>query len=260
MNKICIVLGFLLLGGSQLSLADIESRKVEYEHQGVKLEGRLFFNNKFSGKNPGVILFHEWWGVTPELLEKAKQLAHEGYVAFVADLYGNAKHTEHPNEAGKFMERVVSDKKIWRSRARLALEKAKEQPEIDQNNIAAIGFCLGGNTVLQMFYERMDFKVAVAFHSTLVLPEKSDVLKNNKTKLLILHGAYDSLVPADGLNKFTSVMEDTGVDWQLNIYPAKHGFTNPKADSKNLPALAYNYAVTKKSWKSMHILFSSIFN
>lgn len=257
---ISVIFVALVLSTMSQAMANIKIKTIEYKHEKVTLSGKLLYNDLVGGKRPAVILVHEWWGITPELIDKAKRLVNEGYVAFVADLYGDARSTEHPEEAGTFMKEVVSDISIWRARAKLAIDVVKKQEQVDATNVAAIGFCLGGNTVLQMFYARMDIKAAVAFHSTLVLPQAEDTFSDSKTKLLILHGAYDPLVPENSLDRFNEMMKGKNVDWQLNLYPAQHAFTNPKADSKNIPGLAYNPRVYEKSWRAMHGLFSTLFN
>ena len=38
-----------------------------------------------------------------------------------------------------------------------------------------------------------------------------------------------------------------------------HGFTNPEADDAGVPALAYNEAADRRSWKAMLGLFEEVF-
>ncbi|MDI9347418.1 MAG: dienelactone hydrolase family protein [Methylacidiphilales bacterium] len=261
MNPIkSILLLFIYMGVCQMALSEVVVKTVTYEHEGKAFKGSLVYNESVDKKRPGILVLHEWWGITPELIDKAKRLANDGYVAFVADLYGDAKTADHPEEAGKLMGELTSNKFAWRARALASLVAFKKQPIVDPKQIAAIGFCLGGNTALNMVYARHDIVAAVAFHSTLALPDSDDDLKGITTKILALQGAQDPFVPKGGIEKFTTELGATGLDWQLNLYPAEHAFTNPKADSKKIPGIKYNAKVYEQSWVAMHAMFSQIFN
>ena len=254
-----IAISILTLGVIGMAHADVVIKKVSYQYGKKEFNASLVYNDAIKAKRPGIMVLHEWWGITPELMDKARRLANEGYVAFVADLYGDARVTEHPEEAGKMMAELTTSKEVWRGRAQAALTSFQALAQVDPKKIAAIGFCLGGNTAINMVYANFDIVAGVAYHSTLALPDASDTL-TSKAKLLVLHGAQDPLVPAGGIENFTTTLGQTALDWQLNLYPAKHAFTNPKANTHNNPALAYNPQVYERSWRAMHLLLSSLFN
>src|SRR5262249_481990 len=82
--------------------AEGKTRSLTYEYGGVNFKGHLAWDDAAKGKRPGVLVVHEWWGLNEYARKRAEQLAGLGYVAFACDMYGEGKHTEHPNEARDF--------------------------------------------------------------------------------------------------------------------------------------------------------------
>ena len=85
--------------------AAVKTEVVEYEFEGTKMKGVLVYDDAKTGKRPGVMVVHEWWGLNDDAKSRAKMLAELGYVAFAADMYGNAQMTEHPADASKMAGR-----------------------------------------------------------------------------------------------------------------------------------------------------------
>ena len=146
------VTGLLLLLVSSQSTAEIRTQKVAYEQAGVKLEGLLAWDDSSSAKRPGVLVVHEWWGLDDYASGRAEQLAALGYVAFALDMYGTGKHTRHLTEAGKWSSAINKNVDAWRARAVAGLEVLKKHEAVDANRLAAIGYCFGGATVMELAY------------------------------------------------------------------------------------------------------------
>src|SRR5256885_1072897 len=81
----------------------IQTKTIEHAHGTTRMRGELAFDSAASGKLPGVLVCHEWWGLNDYIRGRARQLAELGYVAFALDMYGEAKTTSSPEEAGKLM-------------------------------------------------------------------------------------------------------------------------------------------------------------
>lgn len=146
-----------------------------------------------------------------------------------------------------------------RERAKAGLETLKAQKQVDRNRLAAIGYCFGGTTVLELARSGADLKGTVSFHGGLATPNSADA-KNITGRVLALHGADDPFVKADEVAAFQDEMRTAGVDWQLNIYGgAVHGFTNPEAGNDNKKGAAYNEKADKRSWEAMKVFFREIF-
>lgn len=239
--------------------AEVKTRDISYEYGGVNFKGHLAWDAAAQGKRPGVLVVHEWWGLDEYARKRADQLAGLGYVAFACDMYGEGKHTEHPNEAGQFAGEVRKNVKVWRGRAQTALKVLSEQPQVDADKLAAIGYCFGGSTALQLAYTGADLKAVVTFHAGLAVPD-AEQAKAIKAKILICHGAADRFIPEETAVKFRAALEEAKVDYAM-VYlgNAKHSFTVKGIDAKGVDGLAYNAEAERRSWQYMRLLFDEAF-
>ena len=113
-------LGLLLAAGT--AAAAVKTKEIEYDHDGTKLKGVLVFDDAGTGKRPGVLVFPEWWGLNDYAKKRAAMLAEQGYVAFAADMYGEGKVTDHPEDARKMATAVRMNQAQWLGRAVLQLQ------------------------------------------------------------------------------------------------------------------------------------------
>src|SRR6516225_7459903 len=190
MSRILLGTAVLLLFGAPAGAA-VQTKKVTYKHNGLECQGYLAWDDAVKGPRPGVLVVHEWWGLNDYARKRAEQLAGLGYVAFACDMYGDGKVTEHPKEAGEFAGAVRKDVQVWRGRAQAALKVLQAQEQVDASKLAAIGYCFGGSTALQLAYTGADLKAVVTFHAGLVVPD-AEQAKAIKAKVLVCHGAADT--------------------------------------------------------------------
>jgi dienelactone hydrolase len=239
--------------------AEVKTRTISYEYGGVTFKGHLAWDGAAKSKRPGVLVVHEWWGLNDYARKRAEQLAELGYVAFACDMYGEGKHTEHPNEAGQFAGEVRKNVKVWQGRAQAALKVLTDQPQVDADKLAAMGYCFGGSTALQLAYTGAPLKAVVTFHAALPVPD-AEQAKAIKAKLLICHGAADRFIPEETAVKFRTALEEAKVDYAM-VYlgNAKHSFTVKDIDAKGVDGLAYNAEADRRSWQSMRLLFDEAF-
>jgi dienelactone hydrolase len=257
MLRTAFVLTVMLTAFSQVDAA-VQTKEVEYTHNGQKLKGFFAWDDAVQGKRPGVLVVHEWWGLNDYARTRARMLAELGYVAFAADMYGDGKTTTHPQEAGQWAGQVRMNQQAWRARGLAGLNVLKGHKLVDPSGLAAIGYCFGGSTVLQLAFSGADLDGVVSFHGALTPPE-ADV-KNLKTKVLICHGAADSFIPDDAVIKFRTGLDQAGADYQIIYYGgARHSFTNPDADAAGVEGLKYNKAADERSWAAMQRFFDEVF-
>jgi len=243
----------LLVAG--LASAAVKTSKVEYEVDGTKHIGYLAYDDAAKGKQPGVLVFHEWWGLDDYAKKRAEQLAGLGYVAFCADMYGEGKVTEHPKDAGKMAQAVRMNAKVWLSRAEAALKKLQSFEGLDKDKIAAIGYCFGGSTALTLAYSGAPIKAVTTFHAALPTPS-AEQAKAIKAQILVCHGADDFFIPKEAIEKFKAALDGAKVKYHFESYPGTvHSFTVPGADKKEIKGMAYNEEADKKSWQQMRDLF-----
>lgn len=231
--------------------AKVVTRPIAYTHAGTSLEGYLAYDDALSGKAPGILVVHEWWGLNDYARSRAERLAKMGYVAFAVDMYGKGKSTEHPDQAAAWMKEVNSNMDAWLKRALAGLDVLKKQPQVDSTRLAAIGYCFGGATVQVLAYGGADVKGVVSFHGSLI-PVSAEQAEQTRAKILICHGAADPMNTPEAMTTYVNAMNASSIDWQMIAYGGtRHSFTNPDADKRGMAALAYNPSADRRSWQHM---------
>lgn len=248
----------MMLGCAAQAQAELHTETVAYRHGDAVLEGYLAYDSQLDHAVPGVLVVHEWKGLNEYAKRRTRELAELGYVAFAIDMYGQGIVAADHAEAGRLSGIYRSDRRLMRDRARAGLEVLTSQPLVDKAHVAAIGYCFGGTTVLELARDGANLVAVASFHGGLSTPHPEDA-KQIKGKVLVLHGANDSFV-ADEVPAFKEEMERAGVGWQLISYEgAVHSFTVPEAGNDPSKGMAYNAEADRKSWTAMRALFEEAF-
>ncbi|MCU0788266.1 MAG: dienelactone hydrolase family protein [Verrucomicrobia bacterium] len=259
MNKIPILAGIVGLLANLTVQAEIRTETVEYHQGDAVLEGYLAWDDSIEGKRPAVVIVHQWKGLTDYEKKRARMLAELGYVAFAADIYGKGVRAADAQEAGKLAGRYKQDLPLLRARVQAAVDFIEKNPLVQTGQVAAIGYCFGGTTVLELARSGADVKGVVSFHGGLgtALPAgKGEV----KCKVLVLHGADDPYAPAAEVSALEEELRKAGADWQLILYGgAVHSFTDWNAGSDNSRGAAYNERADKRSWAAMQQFLDELF-
>jgi dienelactone hydrolase len=250
---------FAILLYAANSSAAIQTKTVEYKDGKTVLEGYIAWDDSIGGQRPGIMVVHEWTGINPYIKNRVEQLAKLGYVAFAADIYGKGVRPSTPEEASKTATMYKTNRQLLRERANKGLSFLKEFKMTDPKKVAAIGYCFGGTTVLELARSGADLSGAVSFHGGLDSPSPADG-KNIKAKVLVLHGADDPYNASNQVAAFQDEMRKANVDWRMVYYGgAVHSFTNPGAGNDNSKGAAYNERADKRSWQEMLEFFGEIF-
>jgi len=253
-----ILTAILVLMTVTAGYGKIVTQPVNYQQNDTILEGYLAYDDAVSGRRPGVLVVHEYWGLNEFARNKAEEVAKMGYVALAVDMYGRGKVTRDPEEARKWAGHVRSTP-LMRERAKAGLQALARHDLVDAGRLAAIGFCFGGTTVLELAYSGADVRGAASFHGGLTTP-KPEEMKNIKASLLVLHGADDPHVKAEAVDAFLKAMKQGNVDWQMILFGnTVHSFTNPEAGSDPGKGVAYNPQAATRSWKYLGIFLEEIF-
>jgi dienelactone hydrolase len=254
----CALVVILLAAASH---ASIKSEELTYTEGGTTFKGFVAWDDAISGKRPGVLVVHEWWGLNDYARSRAKQLAELGYTALAVDMFGEGKVADHPKDAGAFATAVMKDPQVAIARLQAAMQALKSQPTVDPDKIAAIGYCMGGAIVLSAARQGLDLDAVASFHGALggLSPIKGPM----EAKILVCHGADDSFIPPETVEAFKKEMKDAGADLKFVSYPgAKHGFSNPAADENGKKFeidIAYNAQADTESWKELKALLEAVF-
>jgi dienelactone hydrolase len=249
----------MVLGCSSASMTDaaVQTKTIIYQDGGTECRGFLAYDDAVAGPRPGVLVVHEWWGLNDYARNRAKELAALGYVAFAADMYGEGKTVEHPKDAGEMAGKVRANVAAWRQRAQAALAVLKSQPQCDATRLAAMGYCFGGSTALQLAYTGADLKAVATFHAALPEPSPAEA-GQVKAKLLVCHGAKDTFIPEPAIKAFRGKLDGAKVAYEFLAYPnAVHSFTVPDAGKHGNPGMQYDEAADKDSWAKLTALLKT---
>ncbi len=254
----------LFIGITRVAAAEpkIIGKNIDYSVQGKTMKNYLAYDESITGKRPGVLVVPEWWGLNDYVRKRARMLAELGYVALAVDMYGDGKITINPDEASKLSSELGKNFDVAKARFVAATDFLKQQPNVDPSRIAAIGYCMGGEVVLNMAGQGVDLKGVVSFHGSLggVNPPQPGGVK---ARILVLNGGADKLVSPEQIDTFKKQMKAAGADFKFISYPgALHSFTNPEATELgkkfNMP-VAYNAKADKESWNEMKEFLRKIF-
>jgi dienelactone hydrolase len=236
----------------------VVSRSVEYKQDNTVLQGYLAYDDSKAGKRPGVLVVHEWWGLNDYVRSRVNKLAQLGYVAFALDMYGKNIWTTDPNKA-KELSGHLRGTPLLRERANAGLDILRKNQLVDPKRIAAIGYCFGGTTVLELAYGGADVAGVASFHGGLTSPKPED-MGNIKAKILVLHGADDTFTSNEAIAAFQDAMRKANTDWQMVYFGgAVHSFTNPGADKVGIKGIAYNPKADARSWSYMVVFLKELF-
>ena len=155
----------LLIGTATQSA--VQEEPVTYKDGDTAMKGFVVYDDARKGRRPGVIVVHEWWGITKHVREEARKLAAQGYTAFVADMYGDAKTADNPKDAGALSGAVRKNPPVMQSRFNAAKAALSKHATVDAKRIGAVGFCFGGSVVLDMARAGTDLTGVAAFHASL---------------------------------------------------------------------------------------------
>lgn len=260
MSHLTLLSLLLILSLCVSAEARVVTRDVPYEAGDVNLRGYLAYDDALTGKRPGVLVFHEFWGLNDFTRERTRQLAEMGYIAFAADMFG--KVTDDRAEAGRLAGQFRGNwtsggRQLMRDRARAGLAVLAADPRVDPAHIAAIGFCFGGTTALELAYSGAGVSAVVSFHGGLTAPDPADI-SHLTTAFLILHGADDPTIKPEDITALQEGLRKAKVDWQMVYYGgARHGYMNPASGNKP-GASAYNEVAARRSWQAMRDFFREV--
>src|SRR3954465_15746394 len=127
----------------------MKANAVEYNEGATLCEGWAAYDES-RGKRPGILLFTDWTGVGEYAHKRAAMLVELGYNVFCADVYGKGIRPSGYPACSAEMMKYLKDRPTLRARAKCALEQLKKMSCVDAGKTAAIGYCFGGITCLEL--------------------------------------------------------------------------------------------------------------
>jgi len=252
MRKWQLAVMALCLSAAMPALAKMQQRPVEWQLDGASYSGVLVYDDAGDARRPGVVMVPNWRGVNASAIDKAAQIAGDDYVVLVADVYGSQLRPKDNDEAAAAAQPLLKDRARLRARAEAALDALKAQAgtaPLDATRIAAVGFCFGGSTVLEMARAGLPLAGVVSLHGGLASPMPA-AADSGKVPMLVLNGAADRGVSAEDIAGFGSEMDAAGADWQfVNFSGAVHCFA--ESDANSPPGCMYDPRAAKRAWKML---------
>jgi dienelactone hydrolase len=231
---------------------------LEYRAGDTLCKGEYFTPAGAAGPLPVVLVCHAWDGLNDEVRDKARKLAEAGYIAFAIDVHGGGKVFTDRAELAATLTPFLKDRALLLQRLQGAATAAKGIPGADASRMGAMGYCFGGMAVLDLARSGVEgLKAVVTFHGTLE-GNRLDNPKTLSTKILVLHGDDDPLVPPAQVAAFKAEMNAKCVDWQLHAYGhTVHAFTRPAANDRAFGTV-YNATADRRSWQAMLNFFDEV--
>ena len=233
-------------------MTQLLQRDVTYAHGDTQMRG-LLVAPQGAAELPAVVLVHDAFGLSADMVEIAEAIAGRGYAVFAADVWGDRQLPQSQPEIGPLIGGMVQQRDEWIARIAAAHETAAAQSEIDGAALVSLGYCFGGASVLEYLRTGGSVLGVVSIHGGLDLLEFdwADATANNAS-VLICTGARDPMATAEQLGQLQSGLDAAGIDWEVDLYSgAVHAFTSKK--SKNSPAphlFAYDERAATRSWNA----------
>ena len=235
--KHLVLTAAIVTAGLAVSAQNLKT--VKYADGAQKLSG--FVTNNAGKKLPGVLILPAWKGADEEAKTAALELEKQGYIAFVADIYGEGNTPTDNGAAGKLAGQYKQDYKAYQHRISLALAELKKAGALPEK-LAVIGYCFGGTGALETARAGLPVQGVVSIHGGLA---KAADRPNGpiSTKILVEHPADDGSVKPEDITSLVKEMNEAKADWQIITYAnSKHTFTDPKSSD-------YNETMAKRAWQ-----------
>ncbi len=238
----------------------MKNETIAYSMGPMKFSGALVYDETVTQPRPALLMSPNWLGVTNAAIDRARLLASNGYVVFVADMYGENRRPAGFQEAPSFADPLRNDPAEARRRIRAAYDTLVQEGtrrRLINRRRAAVGFCFGGGNVLDLARDGADVQAVVAIHADLktkMPARKGDV----KAAVLAIHGAADRVVPKADRDAFESEMDAAGVKWQMLVFSGLlHAYTDVGTD---VPGIAkYDEPATRQTYALMNAFIADAF-
>ena len=212
------------MSSSSTMSSGVASETVQFISDGFSIQAFMAHPAGVTGASPGLLLLHEWWGLTDHIKDIARRFAQEGFAVLAPDLYARqgAKVVQSPQEAAALMNAVSSQATLRDLNA--ATKHFKSQPFVDPLLLGVIGFSMGGTFAITQATHNSDLKAAVSFYGKVPPIETFRYLLS---PLQYHYPAKDGWVTAQEVEVLRQGLAKQGKPGEVHVYPeAHHAFLN----------------------------------
>jgi len=230
------------------------SERITYQDRDTTLTGTLI--RPLAAPRGVIVLYPTIANVSPNVIAKAQSLADAGFVAFIADFYG--EQPESFEASRPLAQALRADVDHYRTRLAAAVTAARALPGCTGLPAAAIGFCMGGQAVLELARDGADLALVASFHGLFDTARPAQAGKI-RARILICHGDADPMAPRESVLGFWQEMDRAGANWHFHSYAGvRHGFTDPESDARGMAAIGYNASADRQSWAALTALLDEV--
>lgn len=250
----------LLHGFVAPAAAEVQSRVISFIHGDATIEGVVAWDDSIREPRPGVVIIHGGWGYSDNVRAQARRIAEAGYVGYAVDMYGMGPVDTHL-EDDQGARALLNDNPVLRAvRFSLAVERLKAEPHVDPSRISAIGYCWGGEVILEMARAGAELDAVITFAG--ILSTSNPAPRGYvQPRVLVLHGDSDPFAPREQVEAFRQEMTAAGADFEIVVYEdVEHAFTQPYARDANMKGISYDVEADRASWAAMLQLLDDVYD
>ncbi|MBS0167953.1 MAG: dienelactone hydrolase family protein [Nitrospira sp.] len=211
--------------------------KMPKEHQ---VDCLLFWPQQ-AGTYPGLVLLHDWWGLTSQMKDLGARLACEGYMVVIPNLYGRlgGMVTANDDVAAALLARQNDDQVITDINS--CCEYLNTRTMAKKNIHGVVGYGMGGSYALRFACHRKRLRAAVSYYGKMVTP--NEMMKDLFSPVLYHQAGNDTWATQDDVEQLRSTSAAYAKRVEIHCYPnASHAFCNetkPSAYDADSASLAW---------------------
>ena len=206
-----------------------------------------------AGAYPAVILIHEWWGLNDDIKSMADRFAEQGYVALAVDMYKGESTTDSAR-ARELSGAVRNDTEGAFENLRSAVDYLRQLPEVDEEKLASVGWCFGGQWSYQMATNNLGTAASVMYYGQF---DPEDDFASMRAHILVHFGEEDSSIAIDNVQEFQAALNSTNGMHEVYVYPnVGHGFANERGGTN----MAYSKEAAELAWTRTQEFLSKVLN
>jgi carboxymethylenebutenolidase len=168
----------------------------------------------------GIVMVHDWFGVSPFYVEAEDRLARDGYRVVAVDLYGGRSATTH-EEAAKLLATVRDDV------AGREIDEAIKSLSDGGRPVAVMGFSMGARHALSAALRNSSVRATLLWYGETI--RDAQKLQQLGGPALLVVGSRDGGSASEDAAAFSKAADAAGKGAEVYVYPgADHAFAQPR--------------------------------